>query len=98
MLFQVTQSDNGNSNKRENNLNRSSRRQNSKMSRHQLRRTQPKQYFGCGICQADHSIVDCKKYNQINLAQKNKTAGKSQYCVNCLNRNHLINTCTSKIR
>lgn len=59
---------------------------------------QPKRHFGCGICQANHSLTNCRKFQQMNLAEKYKTAVKLHYCVNCLARNHLIGKCSSKSR
>ncbi|XP_037809237.1 uncharacterized protein LOC119602003 isoform X1 [Lucilia sericata] len=59
---------------------------------------QPKRHFGCGICQADHSLTNCKKFKKMNLAEKYKTAVKLHYCVNCLARNHLIGKCSNRSR
>ncbi|XP_065358737.1 uncharacterized protein LOC135952649 [Calliphora vicina] len=59
---------------------------------------QPKRHFGCGICQADHSLTNCRKFQKMNLAEKYQTAVKLHYCVNCLARNHLIGKCSSKSR
>ena len=57
-----------------------------------------KRHFGCGICQANHSLTNCRKFQKMNLADKYKTAVKLHYCINCLARNHLILKCPSKSR
>ncbi|XP_046802531.1 uncharacterized protein LOC124418863 [Lucilia cuprina] len=82
-----------NNNNRKGRSNRSSRKPNRKNDKRQ-----PKRHFGCGICQADHSLTNCRKFQKMNLAEKYKTAVKLHYCVNCLARNHLIGGCMSKAR
>ncbi|XP_037824736.1 uncharacterized protein LOC119612918 [Lucilia sericata] len=82
-----------NNNNRKGRSNRSSRKPNRKNDKRQ-----PKRHFGCGICQADHSLTNCRKFQKMNWAEKYKTAVKLHYCVNCLARNHLIGGCTSKAR
>ncbi|XP_037808566.1 uncharacterized protein LOC119601605 [Lucilia sericata] len=69
-----------------------------KGNRNHHRHTEPTKHFGCGICKADHRLTNCHKFNKMNLAQKYQTAVSLHYCVNCLARNHLIGSCTSKAR
>lgn len=93
----------GNNNANQQNRQRSGRRTTNNGDRSERsngrRHSQPnRRYFGCGICQADHRLTACKKFDRMNLAEKYKTAVKLHYCVNCLARNHLIGKCTSKIR
>lgn len=83
--------------------NRSNQRPaNDRDNRNRTRRTETqrpsRRYVGCGICKADHRIITCKKFLDMNLAQRYKTALDLHYCVNCLARNHLISQCNNKIR
>lgn len=61
-------------------------------------RAESNKYFGCGICKADHRIISCKKFNNLNLEQKYRIISKLHYCSNCLARNHLLDKCTNKAR
>ncbi|XP_046808691.1 uncharacterized protein LOC124420322 isoform X2 [Lucilia cuprina] len=87
-------------NKRGSNSGRSGRRNThhhkGSRSHHNPKRTT--KYYGCGICKADHRLINCHKFNKMNLAEKYKTAVSLHYCVNCLARNHLIGKCPSKTR
>lgn len=55
-------------------------------------------HFGCGLCKADHRIVSCKKFSNLNLEKKYETIRKLHYCSNCLARNHLLEKCTNPAR
>lgn len=55
-------------------------------------------HYGCGLCNADHRLVSCKKFNNLNLAQKYRKVLNLHYCINCLARNHLLASCTNKSR
>lgn len=82
--------------------NRTAKSKNGNNSRPTPNRNRPdrqqKRHFGCGICQADHSLANCRKFTKLNLAEKYKTAIRMHYCINCLARNHLIEKCPSNSR
>ena len=92
-----------NNNKRSNHNNKRSNHGNKQSGNQRSKRTpnrtdQQKRHFGCGICRADHKLVDCRKFIKMNLAEKYKAAVRLHYCVNCLARNHLIRDCRNKAR
>ncbi|XP_037826545.1 uncharacterized protein LOC119614493 [Lucilia sericata] len=71
-----------NNNNRKGRSNRSSRNGSRPKPNRKNDKRQPKRHFGCGICQADHSLTNCRKFQKMNLAEKYKTAVKLHYCVN----------------
>lgn len=94
-----------NRNNRRVNKPQDNQRQISKHAQNNRRRAQPTKaprdntrYYGCGICQADHRIMTCNKFLNLNLAQKYQKVLQLHYCTNCLARNHVLKNCTNQAR
>ena len=61
------------------------------------RRTQTKQP-DCRLCQQDHPLRTCQKFNNMTIQRKLKIVKKHNYCRNCLAYSHVLARCRSSER
>ncbi|XP_015122310.1 uncharacterized protein LOC107044790 [Diachasma alloeum] len=49
----------------------------------------------CPVCQSDHNIYQCPKFQEMEQQQRYKFALNDNRCLNCLGKGHGYNTCAS---
>lgn len=52
----------------------------------------------CVLCEMEHRLFDCKKFNDMQSDQRREIAKSKGLCYNCLGRNHSIYSCKSRFR
>lgn len=49
----------------------------------------------CPVCNGNHFVPKCKKYQTMDIKARRAAISKSGRCLNCLSRNHLVKDCSS---
>lgn len=52
----------------------------------------------CSLCSADHTIQECAKFRQMEIADRAEHVKSSRKCFNCLGEGHMLSNCQSKWR
>lgn len=52
--------------------------------------------YNCPLCQTDHALNSCSKFNEKTPAQRFEFVKSQKRCLNCLSAKHKVSTCSSQ--
>ncbi|XP_067620476.1 uncharacterized protein [Eurosta solidaginis] len=57
--------------------------------------TDPKRQASCKLCNSNHSLMNCVKFKELSVQDRNKFVRENRYCQNCLAYSHSERQCGS---